>query len=116
VTTHRRWPPKNELSRAVACFRDDFEACIAHLRLPIGHRRTIRSTNLLERLFVLKRRRLKIVPDASWTCLFQGSDERPPGLSWFQSGIRPNSVKDQRHSAVYLFGAVCPERAVELAE
>jgi transposase-like protein len=53
-----------ELPGAVACFRDDFEACIAHLRLPITHRRAIRTTNLLERLFVEERRRLKIIPNA----------------------------------------------------
>jgi len=29
---------------------------------------------------------------------------------WFQRGTRPTGVKDQRHTAVYLFGAVCPER------
>ncbi len=49
---------------AVACFMDDFEACIAHLRLPIAHRRATRTTNLLERLFVEERRRLKIIPNA----------------------------------------------------
>jgi len=43
---------------------DDFEACIAHLRMPITHRRAIRTTNLLERLFVEERRRLKIIPNA----------------------------------------------------
>jgi transposase-like protein len=48
---------------AVACFEDDFEACIAHLRLPVTHRRAIRTTNLLERLFVEERRRLKIIPN-----------------------------------------------------
>ncbi len=53
-----------ELPTAVACFRDDFEACIAHLRLPVNHRRAIRTTNLLERLFVEERRRLKIIPNA----------------------------------------------------
>jgi len=53
-----------ELPSAVACFRDDLEACIAHLRLPITHRRAIRTTNLLERLFVEERRRLKIIPNA----------------------------------------------------
>jgi transposase-like protein len=52
-----------EHGRAVACFRDDFEACIAHLRFPVNHRRTIRTTNLLERLFVEERRRLKIIPN-----------------------------------------------------
>jgi len=48
----------------VACFEDDFEACIAHLRLPIGHRRVIRTTNLLERMFGEERRRTKIIPHA----------------------------------------------------
>ncbi len=52
------------LPSAVACFQDDFEACIAHLRMPIPHRRAIRTTNLLERLFVEERRRLKIIPNA----------------------------------------------------
>ena len=41
-----------ELPSAVACFEDDFEACIAHLRMPVTHRRAIRTTNLLERLFL----------------------------------------------------------------
>ncbi len=52
------------LPSAVACFQDDFEACIAHLRLPVTHRRATRTTNLLERLFVEERRRLKIIPNA----------------------------------------------------
>jgi transposase-like protein len=43
---------------------EDFEACIAHLRFPVTHRRAIRTTNLLERLFVEERRRLKIIPNA----------------------------------------------------
>jgi putative transposase len=55
---------ETELPTAVACFSDDFEACVAHLRMPINHRRAIRTTNLLERLFVEERRRLKIIPNA----------------------------------------------------
>jgi transposase-like protein len=55
---------QSELPKAVACYTEDFEACIAHLRLPIGHRRATRTTNLLERLFVEERRRLKIIPNA----------------------------------------------------
>ncbi len=55
---------KTEYPGAVACFLDDFEACIAHLRLPVTHRRATRTTNLLERLFVEERRRLKIIPNA----------------------------------------------------
>jgi transposase-like protein len=54
----------SDLANAVACFIDDFEACIAHLRLPVSHRRATRTTNLLERLFVEERRRLKIIPNA----------------------------------------------------
>ena len=50
------------LPSATACFMDDFEACIAHSRMPIAHRRAIRTTNLLERLFVEERRRLKACP------------------------------------------------------
>ena len=53
----------NALPSALACFEDDFEACIAHLRLPVTHRRFARTTNLLERLFVEERRRLKIMPN-----------------------------------------------------
>ena len=55
---------ETELPTATGCFMDDFEACIAHLRMPITHRRAIRTTNLLERLFVEERRRLKIIPNA----------------------------------------------------
>ena len=57
------------LPSALTCFEDDFDACIAHLRMPVSHRRAIRTTNLLERLFVEERRRLKIIPN-SW-------DEKP---------------------------------------
>ena len=53
-----------KLRSVVACFMDDFEACIAHLRLPVTHRRATRTTNLLERLFLEERRHLKIIPNA----------------------------------------------------
>lgn len=52
---------QSELPSAVACFQDDFEACIAHLRFPLNHRKVIRTTNLLERLFGEERRRTKVV-------------------------------------------------------
>ncbi len=45
-------------------FRDDFEACIAHLRAPVNHRRAVRTTNLLKRLCVEERRRMKIIAGA----------------------------------------------------
>jgi putative transposase len=55
---------EKRLPSAVKCFVEDFEACIAHLRFPIAHRRVIRTTNLLERLFGEERRRMKIVANA----------------------------------------------------
>jgi putative transposase len=58
----KRWQKK--FPTAVACFEEDFEACIAHLVFPITHRRAIRSTNLLERLFEENRRRTKVLPHA----------------------------------------------------
>jgi len=54
----------SELASAVACLDDDFEACIAHLKFPLAHRRAIRTTNLLERLFGEERRRTKVIPHA----------------------------------------------------
>jgi Transposase, Mutator family len=53
------------LPSALACFEDDLEARITHLPPPVTHRRFVRTTNLLERLFVEERRRLKIIPTAS---------------------------------------------------
>jgi transposase-like protein len=53
-----------DLPSAVTCLNDDFEACIAHLAFPLGHRRAIRTTNLLERLFGEERRRTKVIPHA----------------------------------------------------
>jgi transposase-like protein len=53
-----------DLPAAVACLDDDFEACIAHLKFPLAHRRVIRTTNLLERLFGEERRRTKVIPHA----------------------------------------------------
>ena len=54
----------HELPAVVQCFVEDFEACIAHLRFPLRHRKVIRTTNLLERLFLEERRRTKIIPHA----------------------------------------------------
>jgi hypothetical protein len=46
----------DSLQTAAKCFDDDFEACIAHLRLPVTHRRSTRTTSLIERLFGEERR------------------------------------------------------------
>ncbi|MFQ5875132.1 MAG: transposase [Dehalococcoidia bacterium] len=41
---------------------DDLEACLEHLRFPEAHRKRIRTTNLLERLFGEGKRRTKVIP------------------------------------------------------
>jgi putative transposase len=48
----------------MACFRDDLDACIGHLRPSVAHRRLRRTTNVLERLFCEERRRTKTIPHA----------------------------------------------------
>ena len=55
---------ERDLPAAVRCFLDDFEACTAHLRFPLRHRKVTRTTNLLERLFGEERRRTKVVAHA----------------------------------------------------
>jgi len=47
---------------AVACFQDDLVACLNHLDCPAGHRKRIRTTNLLERAFLEVRRRTRTIP------------------------------------------------------
>ena len=47
---------------AVACFTDDLEASLAHLRMPARHRINVRTTNLIERSFEEERRRTKVIP------------------------------------------------------
>lgn len=46
----------------IKCFSDDLEACLVHLKYPHGHRKSIRTTNLIERSFVEQKRRTKIIP------------------------------------------------------
>lgn len=47
---------------AVQCFSEDLDACLSHLNYPLGHRRFIRTTNLLERAFEEQKRRTKVFP------------------------------------------------------
>lgn len=47
---------------AMKSFGEDLGASLAHLELPLAHRKQVRTTNLLERAFVEERRRTKIVP------------------------------------------------------
>ena len=51
-----------EYPTAVQCFSDDLDACLTHLKYPLGHRRFIRTTNLLERAFEEEKRRTKVFP------------------------------------------------------
>lgn len=47
---------------AVACFDDDLDACLNHLRCPAKHRKSISTTNLVERSFGEEKRRSKVIP------------------------------------------------------
>ena len=87
---------EQRLPSAIKCFLGDFEACIAHLKYPIAHRRAIRTTNLLERLFGEERRRMKIVANAfgeravlklMYAALIRASD------SWRGVHIKPLELK-----------------------
>jgi len=53
---------KSKLPSAVACFADDLEASLNHLKLPSLHHKSIRTTNLVERGFEEERRRSKVIP------------------------------------------------------
>ena len=51
-----------DFSSLVKAFEDDLDASLAHLKLPFTHRKTARTTNLIERGFEEERRRTKIIP------------------------------------------------------
>ena len=53
---------EREYPSAVRSFADDLEASLAHLRVPTGHRKFVRTTNLIERSFEEERRRTKTIP------------------------------------------------------
>ena len=46
----------------VRCLKDDLEASLNHLKLPVRHRKSVRTTNLVERSFEEERRRSKVIP------------------------------------------------------
>jgi len=52
---------KDRFPALVKCLTDDL-AILNHLKLPIRHRKTVRTTNLVERSFVEERRRTKVIP------------------------------------------------------
>jgi len=53
---------RGKLPSAVACFENDLEASLNHLKLPTLHHKSIRTTNLAERGFEEERRRSKVIP------------------------------------------------------
>lgn len=61
IERHRQTYPS-----LIACFSEDLEALLNHLKLPVRHRRSVRTTNLIERSFVEERRRTKVIP-GFWT-------------------------------------------------
>ncbi len=48
--------------RAVNSLYDDLEATLNHLKMPVIHRKYIRTTNLIERSFGEEKRRSKVIP------------------------------------------------------
>jgi putative transposase len=53
---------EQEYPEAMKCLRTDLEECLTILRFPEPHRKRVRTTNLLERLFGEGRRRSKVIP------------------------------------------------------
>ena len=53
---------KESFPAAMKCLERDLEETLTALKFPLAHRRWIRSTNLLERLFGEGRRRTKVIP------------------------------------------------------
>lgn len=53
---------RREYPSLVTCFTEDLEAILAHLKLPVRHRKSVRTTNLIERSFGEERRRTKVIP------------------------------------------------------
>jgi putative transposase len=47
---------------AMQSLEDDLEASLAHLQVPVAHRKFVRTTNLIERSFEEERRRTKTLP------------------------------------------------------
>jgi transposase-like protein len=53
---------EKKFPEAMRILSEDLEACLVVLKLPLKHRRVVRTTNLLERLFGENRRRTKVIP------------------------------------------------------
>jgi transposase-like protein len=53
---------KSSYPALISAFTDDLDALLNHLKLPINHRKSVRTSNLAERGFEEARRRTKIIP------------------------------------------------------
>ena len=53
---------QKDFPEAMKCLAADLEECLTALKLPEEHRKRVRTTNLLERLFGEGRRRSKVIP------------------------------------------------------
>ena len=58
-TWSKKW--KRKYPKAVKCLAKDIDRLLVHYSMPARHRKTIRTTNPIERLFVEVRRRTKIM-------------------------------------------------------
>ncbi len=57
---------KRNYPSLIASFSEDLEALLSHLKLPLRHRKSARTTNLIERSFLEEKRRTKVIP-GFWT-------------------------------------------------
>jgi len=53
---------KDKYPSLIKVFLDDLDALLNHLKIPLRHRKTVRTTNLIERSFEEERRRTKVIP------------------------------------------------------
>jgi transposase-like protein len=56
------------LPSALTCLQDDFEACIAHLRFPLAHRRSIRPTDKMDKRFFLSEMTIAVIAVRPFFC------------------------------------------------
>ncbi len=50
----------------IASFSEDLEALLSHLKLPVRHRKSARTTNLIKKSFLEEKRRTRAIP-GFWT-------------------------------------------------
>ena len=97
---------KKEYPEAMKCLGTDLEEVLTALRFPETHRKRIRTTNLLERLFGEGRRRSKVIPrflsEKSGLTLMRSRNEAPDPVVCWQMKMSPCAV---------VLGKVVPSRS-----